>query len=682
MRQRKLHDEERLHESDATPGTVVFGRVMSHPWWPAVIGRCPKSGTWQNDATARWVFFLNDDHGAWLKLGDIRPFGEWNKEAILELNSRTTRFNKYLNRIEDACQMAKDLVELLDKSGPYPTNALARFSPTLTSDAVAPIFEEDEVIDEGFLEANGASPCRMTPDSVNILPDTDEEVVEGSAEANEGDVNEDEGIIETVSPSRNAAIVEEVQTDSAQRDGRPKRKRTKSTRLNGFVDPNEQRTKPVKRQMEPEEDKQENYPSRQTFSYPPCPLRLKLKRDAVLVDDTESAVEPPLKKWKSLGADDAPDNDVLDNDAPTPNDPDEIVPVHPSGKSPKGRGKKLRQEQTKGKAPLVVRFKKGVVLRVPGIIPGEDHEGTKAPEATQEPDLLPVPRRSTRSSVTAGRSPNKTSTAGSSGAGPSKTGRGGKRNAPTRSTKGRMSPWKARNTKRTAPSAPDPEPAEAEPKSTADRPPKSSKRRRIGSARATVRATREKYVAGPEEDTETEDEQILMDRMLPTEDLNAVSNVMVGQNVSVMGGIPGQSVAANIHSMIDSWSALLNRMSAMENWMEEFKKERRHMELYLQSSDPASARFKASVESTHMTAKQFVESRNYDPAAIQRGINELWPPTDPGSKDRAALRQAAISHIWECYGNRVGPAALAREQETAVLEAPSGGGVAAGKSAE
>ncbi len=124
-------DMERLRPEDVVPGAVVFARVTTFPWWPAIVGRCPTTPQWQDRQNRSWVFFFNDDTGAWLKIRDMRPFTESDQQALTEINRLNPKHQKYLKRIDRACQLANEY-----KSQPSDRRPLSKYNGRLTSAAL------------------------------------------------------------------------------------------------------------------------------------------------------------------------------------------------------------------------------------------------------------------------------------------------------------------------------------------------------------------------------------------------------------------------------------------------------------------------------------------------------------------------------------------------------------------
>lgn len=93
--------------SDISLGMVIFGRVSSFPWWPAVVSLCPRTELWVKEGKF-WVFFFNDNSGAWLKTSEIRAFDSYNRDFCLEYNSSIVKFKRYQDRIQKAVRLAED----------------------------------------------------------------------------------------------------------------------------------------------------------------------------------------------------------------------------------------------------------------------------------------------------------------------------------------------------------------------------------------------------------------------------------------------------------------------------------------------------------------------------------------------------------------------------------------------
>jgi hypothetical protein len=97
--------------TELRPGIVVFGRVKGFPWWPAVVSVDIKSGTWLAGAAAAarvWCQFFNDPTGAWLRGAEIRPFDAFNREECMVINRGNARHKKFLPRLGEALRRADD----------------------------------------------------------------------------------------------------------------------------------------------------------------------------------------------------------------------------------------------------------------------------------------------------------------------------------------------------------------------------------------------------------------------------------------------------------------------------------------------------------------------------------------------------------------------------------------------
>lgn len=110
------------------PGDVVFARVPTFPWWPAVIGRDPASGTWEDDGRV-WVYFFGDATGAWAAPREIRPFTPAEKATTARLNGQIPKYRRYLGRIKGCCDLAQEFNE-------SPDRPLAQYSTHLTVDGL------------------------------------------------------------------------------------------------------------------------------------------------------------------------------------------------------------------------------------------------------------------------------------------------------------------------------------------------------------------------------------------------------------------------------------------------------------------------------------------------------------------------------------------------------------------
>lgn len=233
-----------LNRDDIKPGLIVFGRVTTFPWWPAIVSKCPRSGNWCNDQKY-WCFFFNDSTGAWLKPTEMRPFDPWNRDACNETNSNNPKYKRYLARIAQAISVAQEYLERLvpydhDGSGGAAANGGRDSSPASAVLAPKAILPKDV-----FTVGVGLPPQQA------IATGRDGRETSANEHANDVVVP----IVPVIPKPRqkrkrraSAPLPAVEQTDTPDPDekvegldmesgGRPRRKRTKSLRYQGFVDP-------------------------------------------------------------------------------------------------------------------------------------------------------------------------------------------------------------------------------------------------------------------------------------------------------------------------------------------------------------------------------------------------------------------------------------------------------------
>lgn len=103
-----------------SPGAVVFGRVKGFPWWPAVVSCCKDTTVWQRNDGRVWCLFFNDPSGAWLRPSEIRPFNKYHREEVLVINQSNSKHRKFRERIAEALTCADQYSLTIPQSPPPP----------------------------------------------------------------------------------------------------------------------------------------------------------------------------------------------------------------------------------------------------------------------------------------------------------------------------------------------------------------------------------------------------------------------------------------------------------------------------------------------------------------------------------------------------------------------------------
>ncbi len=225
---------------DIVPGVVVFARDDTFPWWPAIVGRCPETLQWRGGQSRTWVFFFNDDNGAWLKIKDMRPFAETDQQALTDINRLNPKHQKYLERIDGACQLANEY-----KSQPSGRRPLSEYNSKLTSAALE--MTPPPPIDSGCMTIPNVSSVDQTIDgrhlderstNKSLLASITENITNSANQAEESGTTSTENVV--IAP-----ILAQVGTkrDASETGlniaGRPRRKRKKTSRYGDFIDPSE-----------------------------------------------------------------------------------------------------------------------------------------------------------------------------------------------------------------------------------------------------------------------------------------------------------------------------------------------------------------------------------------------------------------------------------------------------------
>lgn len=123
---------EELPPGPLLPGLVVLARHMGSPWWPAISGRAPATGTIDDGHGRTWVFFFGDNTGAWMKHRYLRLFTTANVELARGVNHANARYAPQLPAIEEAIKLAEEYM-----TTPVIPRPMAGYNPTLTEGAVA-----------------------------------------------------------------------------------------------------------------------------------------------------------------------------------------------------------------------------------------------------------------------------------------------------------------------------------------------------------------------------------------------------------------------------------------------------------------------------------------------------------------------------------------------------------------
>ncbi len=307
-----------LRVDDVVPGVVVFGRVLSFPWWPAVVGRCPKSGQWKDAEERRWVFFFNDKNGAWLKVRDMRKFDAVTRETITEINSRNPKHRKHLERIAKACDLAGEYQRTSGRA-----RELSEFSRNLTYSALTtspPPGDEIRDTPSPVVTVDQAGPRSPSRPSLQPRPSSQGNTLESlfgnrdfpsvkRRRRSSAPSVYDSGLANNT--VRASAEPDTVESQTMTDGQRPRRKRKKSTRYQGFDDPFETRSgKPSKEVREHVVEEVKSTQESETPNIPSVILSLQRKdiqphkinfrgRRAVFAPKPPIAEEP--KSWRSDG---------------------------------------------------------------------------------------------------------------------------------------------------------------------------------------------------------------------------------------------------------------------------------------------------------------------------------------------------------------------------------------------
>ncbi len=234
-----------MRSEEVFPGAVVFARVTSFPWWPAIVGRCPTTKQWKDNQERRWVFFFNDPTGAWLKIRDMRPFSRSSQDAMAEINRLTPKYRKYLVRIAEACELAHEY-----QRGPAVKKPFSDYNKRLTRAAV-----------------------EMTPSTDSASGSVETAYVSRADQIVTGSTSPENSVRNLESGRARTGIKRDAEESGLNNAGRPRRKRKKSTRYEGFINPSQPRIRNGKRKAGSRDGENVNMPKDTKAVAPMFPVR-------------------------------------------------------------------------------------------------------------------------------------------------------------------------------------------------------------------------------------------------------------------------------------------------------------------------------------------------------------------------------------------------------------------------
>lgn len=122
------------------PGTVLFARIRGYPWWPAIVGRCHLNGLWKNEKGQIWVYFVDEDKGAWMKAGNTTCVLAYDSAHMTSNMLKKDMLLKYPHlkaTITDAYYLAAEFINVRDAGFAHEIPFV--FNAILTADAIEPI---------------------------------------------------------------------------------------------------------------------------------------------------------------------------------------------------------------------------------------------------------------------------------------------------------------------------------------------------------------------------------------------------------------------------------------------------------------------------------------------------------------------------------------------------------------
>lgn len=90
------------------PADVVFALIRGYPWWPAIVGRSFQCGRWERKDGCIWVYFIDEDEGAWVKASSVHAYSVATSDAL-----KTKMLAQYPNlkdTIKDAYYLASQFI--------------------------------------------------------------------------------------------------------------------------------------------------------------------------------------------------------------------------------------------------------------------------------------------------------------------------------------------------------------------------------------------------------------------------------------------------------------------------------------------------------------------------------------------------------------------------------------------
>lgn len=114
------------------PGVVVFAQLKGYPWWPAIVGRCHIDGMWKDKQGRVWVYFVNENQGAWMKLKNVQAYSPETQTTLQKNMLR--EYRNQASDIKDAYYLASQYIAVR-KAG-WVADIPWVFNEILTAEAV------------------------------------------------------------------------------------------------------------------------------------------------------------------------------------------------------------------------------------------------------------------------------------------------------------------------------------------------------------------------------------------------------------------------------------------------------------------------------------------------------------------------------------------------------------------
>lgn len=209
-----------MQQSDVQLGVVVFGRLVGFPWWPAIVSRSSENGKWRKDGKF-WVLFFNDNNGAWLKTTELRSYDSYNKSLSLEQNAVSQKFRRYKDRVDKAIRLADKFV-----ANPKGRRGSKGLPPRPENYTVTADSDDDESDEDASDEGKQSRRKEVENGTGSIY-----------REQRDGRRARKRPALHETDDDHSMEKGENLSRPSESEDGRPRRKRIRSSRYEDFITP-------------------------------------------------------------------------------------------------------------------------------------------------------------------------------------------------------------------------------------------------------------------------------------------------------------------------------------------------------------------------------------------------------------------------------------------------------------